>query len=64
MVDIGKVAGKVWEELNRNDKMTINSLIKATGEKRDVILMAIGWLSREDKLNAIVKGAYTLYSLK
>ena len=64
MVDVGMVAGKVWEELNKSDALSVSAMVKATGEKKDAVLMAIGWLLREDKLTSGKKGAATLYSLK
>ena len=64
MIEIGTVAGKIWEELNKVDTMTVNAMMKTTGEKKDVVLMAIGWLAREEKLTATKKGASVIYSLK
>lgn len=50
--------------LNMNGKMTINGLTKKTSEKKDQILMAIGWLLKEDKLDVTKKGNITYYNLK
>jgi len=64
MIDVGTVAGKVWEELNRSEGLSITALVKVTGEKKDTVLMALGWLLREDKLSIGKKGAAVLFSLK
>lgn len=64
MKNIGTIAGKVWKMLNMNGKMTINGLTKKTSEKKDQILMAIGWLLKEDKLDVTKKGNITYYNLK
>ena len=47
---IGQAAGKVWNELNNNDCMTIQELKAATNLSAAVLYAAIGWLAREGKL--------------
>jgi|YNPMSStandDraft_1061717.scaffolds.fasta_scaffold262260_1 hypothetical protein len=50
---IGETAGVVWQMLQENGPMTLRQLVerlKATGRKRDLVMQAIGWLAREDKL--------------
>ncbi len=64
MKNIGTIAGKVWKTLNSNGKMTVTSLTKKTSEKKDQILMALGWLAKEDKLDVKKKGNITYYNLK
>jgi hypothetical protein len=48
--EIGKVAGEVWHQLSKHGPMSYAKLVKATGEPRDSVMQAIGWLAREDKL--------------
>jgi hypothetical protein len=47
---IGQTAGLVWQTLNEQGPQTLSKLIKSTAAPRDVVLQAVGWLAREDKL--------------
>lgn len=47
---IGLNAGKVWEALNENGKLTSAKLVKITELKKDEIMLALGWLFKEDKI--------------
>ena len=64
MNEIGTIAGKIWETLNTEGEMTVSKLLKLTDEKRDLVLMALGWLAREDKLEAETRKNAIYYSLK
>ena len=47
----GALAGKIWEALNAQGKLTGKDLKKATKIRADKDLyLALGWLLREDKL--------------
>ena len=47
----GALAGKIWEALNAQGKLTGNDLKKATKIRADKDLyLGLGWLLREDKL--------------
>ncbi len=48
--EIGETAGAVWKVLSENGPMNQAKLIKALDEPRDLVMQAIGWLAREDKL--------------
>jgi hypothetical protein len=48
---IGDTAGLVWNYLNENGPRTLTQLAKDIDAPRDVIMQAIGWLAREDKLS-------------
>jgi hypothetical protein len=48
---IGEAAGVVWKVLSENGPMTVAKLVKAVGEPRDIVMQALGWLAREDKLS-------------
>ncbi|RKY49325.1 MAG: hypothetical protein DRP86_05530 [Candidatus Neomarinimicrobiota bacterium] len=61
---VGNLAGKVWETLSSGGPKSVSALVKETGEKKDMVLMALGWLLREDKLTTEIKGKYTMYGLK
>jgi hypothetical protein len=47
---IGDTAGVVWHHLHENGPLSITQLTKDIDAPRDVIMQAIGWLAREDKL--------------
>ena len=48
---IGETAGKVWRLLEEGGPHSYSKLIKEIDEPRDLVLQAIGWLAREDKLD-------------
>lgn len=47
---IGETAGVVWHTLDEQGSMSIAKLTKTVESPRDVIMQAIGWLAREDKI--------------
>ncbi len=47
---IGDAAGKVWHILDTKGPLTIAKLVKELDEPRDVVMQALGWLAREEKL--------------
>jgi hypothetical protein len=47
---IGQTAGDVWHLLNEQGPMPITKLIKEIDAPRDLVLQALGWLAREDKI--------------
>jgi hypothetical protein len=51
VAQIGETAGVVWKTLTDNGPMTMAKLVKAVGGPRDLVMQAIGWLAREDKIN-------------
>jgi len=48
--DIGRVAGEVWQLLDSEGAQSLPAIKKAIAAPDDVVLAAIGWLAREDKL--------------
>ncbi len=48
---IGDTAGLVWHYLRENGPRTLTQLAKDIDAPRDVIMQAIGWLAREDKVS-------------
>jgi len=61
---IGETAGKVWEFLNEKGESNIIQLMQGVEADAGLILQAIGWLAREDKIRIEKKGVYVIYSLK
>lgn len=48
---VGEAAGKVWHTLKNGGEMSTTQLKKAVGVDDKTLMMALGWLAREDKLN-------------
>ncbi len=61
---IGQTAGLVWNELAANGPMTTAKLAQAVAAPRDVVMQAIGWLAREDKLTIEEKSRARIVSLR
>ncbi len=61
---IGETAGEIWTLLNGNGEASLSQLNKGVKADPNLILQAIGWLAREDKLRIEKKGRYVTYSLK
>ena len=47
---IGQTAGLVWRPLNDGGPQSLAKLVKAVDAPRDMVLQAVGWLAREDKV--------------
>jgi hypothetical protein len=47
---VGETAGEVWQCLELRGKMSMAQLIKSIDAPRDVVMQAVGWLAREDKI--------------
>ncbi|HWC90093.1 MAG TPA: winged helix-turn-helix domain-containing protein [Pirellulales bacterium] len=50
VLQIGEIAGAVWRVLSDQGPLTTAKLIKAVDAPRDLVMQAIGWLAREDKI--------------
>jgi hypothetical protein len=48
---IGETAGAVWNALNENGPLSLAKLVENVGGNRDVVMQAVGWLAREDKID-------------
>lgn len=58
-----EAAGKTWRFLGQNGEANVSQLSKALNEKDEVVLQALGWLAREDKINYITKNRRTFVAL-
>ena len=58
-----EMAGKTWRYLGQNGETNVKQLTKVLKEKDELILQAIGWLAREDKINYSIKNRRTFVSL-
>jgi hypothetical protein len=61
---IGETAGNVWNALCQGGPMSLAKLVKAVGEPRDVVMQALGWLAREDKIWIEDEGRSRVVSLR
>ena len=49
--NIGNVAGAIWHYLEINNEVSVTKLTRDIGENQRTVLMGVGWLAREGKLN-------------
>jgi hypothetical protein len=61
---IGDTAGLVWHHLNESGPRTLTQLVKEVDAPRDVLMQAIGWLAREDKLSFEEARGKTIVTLR
>lgn len=47
---IGLTAGDVWHLLDEQGPQTISQIVKEVKAPRDMVMQAIGWLAREEKI--------------
>ena len=64
VVLIGETAGEVWDVLDEWGPQSLAKLVKAVGKPRDVIMQAIGWLAREEKICIDEDGRSRIVSLR
>lgn len=62
--EIGETAGQVWKFLDQKGEANLNQLKKGIKADPNLILQALGWLAREDKLHVEKKGRFITYALK
>ena len=48
--EIGETAGVIWRMLDQDGPIRITQLIKEVEAPRDMVMQAIGWLAREEKI--------------
>ncbi len=48
---IGETAGKVWHLLDEQGALPPARIVAQIDEPRDLVMQALGWLAREDKLH-------------
>ena len=61
---IGEVAGGVWQVLDERGEQTVASLKKSIDAPADLVLAAVGWLAREEKLKFVTSGRSVKVSLR
>ncbi len=48
---VGETAGKVWQFLDREGKSSVSAIEKGVDVSTREVLMSIGWLAREGKID-------------
>jgi Winged helix-turn-helix domain (DUF2582) len=61
---LGQVAGDVWRLLNNENGQNLTAIKKGIDAPNDLIVAAIGWLARENKLNFSNSGRSVMISLQ
>lgn len=61
---IGETAGVVWRALSKEGPLTFAALMEEVNVPESLFFMAVGWLSREEKLAFEPEGGDYLVSLK
>ena len=64
IVRVGETAGVVWRTLNSAGPMSVAKLVKAAGQPRDTVMLALGWLAREDKVDIEEDGRTRIVALR
>jgi len=50
---IGDAAGIIWKYLDQHTESTLSELKQATKLSEQLVLMGLGWLAREEKLDVV-----------
>ena len=61
---IGSVAGGIWHYLENNNEATVTKLTREIGKNERTVLMGVGWLAREGKLDFEQRKQGTYITLK
>ncbi len=62
--DIGKIAGEIWHYLKENDAVTVSRLVREIDGTERIVLIGIGWLACEKKLDFKKQKHRTYVTLK
>ncbi len=61
---IGSIAGAIWHYLENNNEATVTKLTREIGVNERTVLMGVGWLAREGKLDFEQRKQGTYITLK
>ena len=64
VAQIGETAGIVWQILSQNGPLSVTRLVEEVGEKHDMVMQALGWLAREEKIWIEKDGRKRIVSLR
>jgi len=62
--EIGTAAGKIWHFLHEKGGSTVSRLKKEVGAPPDLVMLGLGWLAREGKVEFRQKGKVLTIRLK
>ena len=62
--NIGHIAGAIWHYLEENNEATVTKITREIGETERSVLMGVGWLAREGKLDFEKRKQGTYITLK
>ncbi len=60
---VGEAAGQAWHLLDEQGPLPLTKLLKQLDASREVSLMALGWLAREEKIEVEERGRRRVVSL-
>ena len=61
---IGSIAGAIWHYLEDNNEATVTKLTREIGKNERTVLMGVGWLAREGKIDFERRKQGTYITLK
>jgi hypothetical protein len=61
---IGEVAGEIWDLLTGQNGQSLAAIKKSIDAPADVVMAAVGWLAREEKLEFEQSGRSVKVSLR
>ncbi len=61
--DIGKIAGEIWHYLEKHEEASVGKLTQELKKTERLILLGLGWLAREGKLNTEKRQRATYFKL-
>jgi hypothetical protein len=61
---IGETAGRIWHCLEANGSLSYAQLVKQVDQPRDLVMQALGWLAREEKVLIESNGKRRFVTLK
>lgn len=61
--DIGITAGEIWHYLKKHEEASVGKLTQELKKTERLVLLGIGWLAREGKLNIQKRQRATYFML-
>jgi len=62
--DVGLAAGRIWAYLEVRGPSSVSRVARGVEGGQQLVLMGLGWLAREGKLDFVEEGRQRLVSLK
>jgi hypothetical protein len=63
-LSIGETAGRIWHCLSEHGSLSYAQLVKQVGQPRDLVMQALGWLAREEKILIGASGRRRVVTLR